>query len=119
MKIHNLKLAAVAACLALSAVPVATHAADDYSFNRMLGAMAARDTGSGWFDYYVGRLNQELAFRSGTEAFGAAGPNGPFDGFNGYVAGFRVPDTGSQWFNSYVDAVNHVIQEKQEYQQDY
>lgn len=116
MKIRKLKLAAAAACVALWAMPVATHAADDYSFNRMLGTMAAQDTGSGWFDYYVENLNQELAFKAGTEAFGAAGPNGPFDGFNGYIAGFRAPDTGSQWFNAYVDAVNHVIRDKQQYE---
>lgn len=116
MKIRKLKLAAAAACIALSAMPVATHAADDDSFNRMLGTMVTQDTGSGWFDYYVENLNQELAFKAGTEAFGAAGPNGPFDGFNGYVAGFRAPDTGSQWFNGYVDAVNHVIREKQQYE---
>lgn len=118
MKTRTLKLTLAATCVALLAMPdAATHAADDdHAFNQMLGTLAARDTGSGWFDYYVEHLNQELAFKEGTEAFGAAGPSGPFDGFNGYVAGFRVPDTGSQWFNGYVDAVNRLIQEKQAYQ---
>jgi hypothetical protein len=116
MKTRKLKLAGGAVCFALVAMPVATHAADDSAFNQMLGTMAASDTGSGWFDYYVEHLNQEISFKAGTEAFGAAGPNGPLDGFNGYIAGFRVPDTGSRWFNGYVDAVNHVIREKQQYQ---
>jgi hypothetical protein len=116
MKTRKLKLAGGAVWVALVAMPVATHAADDSAFNQMLGTMAASDTGSGWFDYYVEHLNQEISFKAGTEAFGAAGPNGPLDGFNGYIAGFRVPDTGSQWFNGYVDAVNHVIREKQQYQ---
>jgi hypothetical protein len=49
------------------------------------------------------------------EAYGAAGPSGPLDGFNGYVNGFRAPDSGSQRFNDYVDAVNRVIQIKQQY----
>jgi len=105
----------VAVCLAL-AIPmgaVAAGSGSDYSFDQMLGTMAARDTGSGWFDYYVHVLNQEIDVRQGTEPYGAAGPNGPLDGFNGYVAGFRQPDTGSTWFNNYVDAVNQVIQEKQ------
>lgn len=109
------KLSAMVACATLVAAPVATQAVDDDSFNEMLGTMAGRDTGSGWFDYYVEHLNQELAYKADTESFGAAGPNGPFDGFNGYIAGFRIPDTGSQWFNGYVDAVNRVIREKQAY----
>lgn len=117
MRNRKLKLAAVAACCcAVLAMPAATRAADDHAFNQMLGTMVGRDTGSGWFDYYVEYLNQELAFKAGSDAFGAAGPNGPFDGFNGYVAGFRAPDTGSQWFNMYVDALNRVIREKQLYE---
>lgn len=115
MATRKLKLAA-AACVAVLAMPVATHAADDHAFNQMLGTMVGRDTGSGWFDYYVEHLNQELAFKAGSDAFGAAGPGGPLSGFDGYVAGFRAPDTGSQWFNGYVDALNRLIQEKQLYE---
>ena len=90
----------------------------DEAFNQMLGTMtSSRDTGSGWFDSYVETLNQELAFKQGSEPYGAAGPNGPLDGFDGYLAGFRLPDTGSRWMNGYVDAVNRVIQEKQQYEQ--
>lgn len=105
-----------AACVVLMANPTVAAAAgsgSDQAFNTMIGEMAGQDTGSGWFDYYVAQLNQEIAFREGTEAFGAAGPNGPLDGFNGYIAGFRMPDTGSTWFNNYVDAVNYVIRQKQ------
>ncbi len=112
----KLKMIAAAACAGLLAVPMVAGAVDDASFNQMLGTMIGRDTGSQWFDYYVETTNQELAYKSQTEAYGAAGPSGPLDGFNGYVAGFRAPDTGTRWFNGYVDAVNTVIQEKQEYQ---
>lgn len=107
---------AAAACLTLLATPIGAGAAgagSDYAFNEMLGTMASRDTGSGWMDYYVAELNQQIAYQEGTQAYGAAGPNGPLDGFNGYLAGFRMPDTGSTWFNTYVDTVNVVIQEKQ------
>lgn len=110
------KLAALMACVGMLAMPAAPYAADDQAFNQMLGTMAGRDTGSGWFDYYVERLNQELAFKAGSDAFGAAGPGGPLTGFEGYVAGFRAPDTGSRWLNSYVDALNRLIQEKQRYE---
>lgn len=109
---------AAAVCVALFAAPIGAGAAgsgSDYAFDAMLGEMASRDTGSGWFDYYIEALNQEIAYHGSAEAYGAAGPNGPLDGFNGYIAGFRMPDTGSRWFNSYVDAVNVVIQEKQLY----
>lgn len=106
-----------ALCTALM-VPWGAHAGasgSDEAFNQMLGTMESRDTGSGWFDYYVETLNQDIAFMQTTEAYGAAGPSGPLDGFNGYVAGFRAPDTGSRWMNGYVDAVNRVIREKQQY----
>lgn len=109
------KLITAAACLSLLAAPMGAGAAgagSDYAFNEMLGSMASRDTGSGWFDYYVSALNQEIAYQEGAEAYGAAGPNGPLDGFNGYVSNFRTPDTGSTWFNNYVDAVNFVIEQK-------
>jgi hypothetical protein len=105
-----------AACVALSARPVTAGAADagsDYAFDQLVGTMSGRDTGSGWFDYYVSALNQQIAYQEGTLAYGAAGPSGPLDGFSGYVSGFMVPDTGSMRFNNYVDAVNFVIQEKQ------
>ena len=107
----------VALCVGLFATPMvagATGSGSDSAFNEMLGGMAGRDTGSGWFDYYVAELNQQIAETDGSQAYGAAGPNGPLDGFNGYIAGFRMPDTGSAMFNNYVDAVNAVIQEKQQ-----
>lgn len=107
---------AAAVCVALIASPVsagATVSGSDQAFNEMIGRMASRDTGSGWFDYYVEVLNQQIALLEGTQPYGAAGPNGPLDGFNGYIAGFRMPDTGSTWFNNYVDAVNFVIRQKQ------
>ncbi|CAM3332558.1 hypothetical protein [Polaromonas hydrogenivorans] len=108
--------AAVAACVALVATPISAETAvsgSDHAFNEMVGMMAGQDTGSGWFDYYVEELNQQIALQESTQPYGAAGPNGPLDGFNGYVAGFRMPDTGSMWFNNYVDAVNFVIKQKQ------
>jgi len=107
---------AITACAAVLSAPLSVGAADDASFNQMVARMADRDTGSQWFDHYVEVLNQDLAYKNNTEAYGAAGPNGPLDGFNGYVAGFRMPDTGSRWFNDYVDALNRSIQEKQAYQ---
>lgn len=106
---------AVAACIAM-AMPITTGAAEpgsDQAFNEMISTMAGRDTGSGRFDYYVAVLNQEIALHDATQPFGAAGPNGPLDGFSGYIAGFQMPDSGSTWFNNYVDAVNLVIKEKQ------
>ncbi|ABM36359.1 hypothetical protein [Polaromonas naphthalenivorans] len=110
--------AAVAACVALVATPVSAEtdvSGSDHAFNEMIGMMAGRDTGSGWLDYYVEELNQQIAFQESMQPYGAAGPNGPLDGFNGYVAGFRMPDTGSTWFNNYVDAVNSVIKQKQQW----
>lgn len=116
MRALKLILTPIATCLALWAAPLGAAtvgSGSDYAFNEMLGSMASRDTGSGWFDYYVSTLNQEMAYQDGTQAYGAAGPSGPLDGFSGYVAGFRMPDTGSTWFNDYVDAVNFVIEQKQ------
>jgi hypothetical protein len=104
--------------LALSGAALSANAAgsgSDYAFDQIMGSMAARDTGSAWFDGYLGQLNQEIAAQDAVEAYGAAGPSGPLDGFNGYVNGFRAPDSGSQRFNDYVDAVNRVIQIKQQY----
>ena len=112
----KLKIAAAAACAIALAAPLSVSAVDDASFDQMLGTLEGRDTGSMWFDYYVETVNQELAYKEGTEAYGAAGPNGPLDSFNGYVAGFLMPDSGSRRFNDYVDAVNHVIQDKQAYE---
>lgn len=111
-------LAAVAVCAALAAGPLVAQTAgsgSDQAFNDMVGQMAGRDTGSGWLDYYVDELNQRIAFQQTTQPYGAAGPNGPFDGFEGYVAGFRMPDTGSAWFNSYLDAINFAIRQKQQW----
>ncbi|MBL8482411.1 MAG: hypothetical protein JNJ60_09455 [Rhodocyclaceae bacterium] len=85
----------------------------DLSFDQYVGSMERTDTGSGWFDYYVYRTNQEIAAKDGEHDFGAAGPNGPIDGFDGYLQGFVAPDTGSTWFNDYVDRVNALIQDKQ------
>jgi hypothetical protein len=118
MKISKLisTLIAVAACITTVAIPIATRAAEpgsDQAFNEMISTMAGRDTGSERFDYYVAVLNQEIALHDATQPFGAAGPNGPLDGFSGYIAGFQMPDSGSTWFNNYVDAVNVVIKEKQ------
>lgn len=112
-----LRSIAAAACVALLAAPMSAGAAgsgSDHAFNEMVGKMAGRDTGSGWFDYYVSVLNQEIALIDDKQPYGAAGPSGPLDGFNGYIAGFRMPDTGSMWFNDYVDAVNFVIRQKDE-----
>lgn len=117
-KLISVPIAAAAACAALLATPIGAGAAgsgSDYAFNEMIATMAGRDTGSGWFDYYVAELNQQIAFQQDTQPYGAAGPNGPLDGFEGYVAGFRMPDTGSTWFNHYVDEVNFVIKQKQQW----
>lgn len=91
--------------LALCCMAPAVMAADgsDAGFNREMGQLAGLDTGSGWFDYYVATVNQDIALRYAAEPYGAAGPNGPIGGFDGYLAGFILPDTGSGWFNAYVD----------------
>lgn len=99
----------------LSSTASAAGSGSDYAFDQQVGSMAARDTGSVWFDSYVEVVNQQVAFLSRAEPYGAAGPNGPQDGFNGYVAGFMAPDSGSMRFNDYVDAVNRVIRSKQEF----
>ena len=118
-KLISVPIAAAAACVALLlATPIGAGAAEsgsDHAFNEMIGTMAGRDTGSGWLDYYVAELNQQIALQQDTQPYGAAGPNGPFDGFEGYVAGFRMPDTGSTWLNHYVDEVNFVIKQKQQW----
>lgn len=99
------------ACALFGAVPSAI-AADGSDFNRVVGEMVGRDTGSGWFDYYVASVNQEIAYKDTSEAYGAAGPNGPLTGFDGYLSSFVPPDTGSVWFNDYVDDLSRELQTK-------
>jgi hypothetical protein len=115
-KLHKL-VAASLATLALAGAPLSSQAGSgsDYAFDQLMGTMAARDTGSTWFDGYVEMVNQHVAYLNNSEPYGAAGPSGPIDGFNSYVAGFRETDSGSRLFNNYVDAVNRVIRQKQEY----
>ena len=65
MKIPSLSFSPLAAvaCAALLTMPVHAVAGDsgsDQAFNEMIGTMSNRDTGSGWFDYYVETLNQKL-----------------------------------------------------------
>lgn len=113
-------LASAAACAALlTAVPVSgAWAADatgsDQAFNAMILEMSGQDTGSAWFDYYVETVNQQIAFKSAEEPFGAAGPSGPLSGFDGYLSGFIEPDTGSLWFDLYVDSVRRVLRAKEQ-----
>jgi hypothetical protein len=52
-----------------------------------MGSMAARDTGSAWFDGYVGQINQQIAAQNALEAYGAAGPSGSA----GATAGIPMP----------------------------
>ncbi|MBL8470902.1 MAG: hypothetical protein KF778_22255 [Rhodocyclaceae bacterium] len=115
MHTRKLSIAALLSAAALCGSPTAMSGGiSDSDFNHYIGELSSgRDTGSGWFDHYVATLNQEIAYKEGTQPYGAAGPNGPLDGFNGYIAGFQRPDTGSMWFNNYVDAVNRDIQDKQ------
>jgi hypothetical protein len=116
LKLISMPIAA-AVCMALSASPMGAGAAEsgsDQAFNQMIGTMARRDTGSGWFDYYVEELNQQIALQQDTQPYGAAGPEGPLDGFSGYVGGFRMPDTGSKWFNHYLEALNLEIKQRQQ-----
>jgi len=111
-------VAAAVACAALAVSPLVAQtdsSGSDQAFNEMVGQMAGRDTGSGWLDYYVDELNQQIALQQNIQPYGAAGPNGPFAGFEGYVSGFRMPDTGSTWFNNYLDAINFAIQQKQQW----
>lgn len=118
----RIALAAPMASMAASAMLVFTpvggaHAAgggSDHAFNEMIMEMAGEDTGSQWFNYYVETLNQEIAYKSSDEAFGAAGPSGPLAGFDGYLAGFDDPDTGSRWFNAYVDNLGRVLRAKEQ-----
>jgi len=91
------------ACAMLCAAPAAIADGSDYRFNEVVGKMVGTDTGSGWFNYYVATVNQDIAYKEASEPYGAAGPNGPLTGFDGYLAGFVAPDTGSMWFNDYVD----------------
>lgn len=84
----------------------------DAGFNREMGQLAGRDTGSGWFDHYVASVNQEIALKDVSQPYGAAGPNGPITGFDGYLAGFTLPDTGSSWFNRYVDDLSEDLKAK-------
>ncbi|MBL8485175.1 MAG: hypothetical protein JNJ60_23470, partial [Rhodocyclaceae bacterium] len=97
MSSSKLSMAALLAAAALcGSSSLMAAGGSDSEFNRYVGDLsAARDTGSGWFDYYVATVNQEIAVKQGTQDYGAAGPNGPQDSFNGYVAGFVPPDTGS------------------------
>lgn len=102
------------AAIALCTMPVAqAQDGSDAAFDRMVGSMAGRDTGSMWFDYYVEVLNQDIASKDARTPYGAAGPAGPVSGFDGYVDSFLPPDTGSIWFNHYVDDLNRHIQERQ------
>lgn len=113
-------LASAAACAALlTAVPVsgawaAGATGSDQAFNAMILEMSGQDTGSAWFDYYVETVNQQIAFKSAEEPFGAAGPSGPLSGFDGYLSGFIEPDTGSLWFDLYVDSVRRVLRAKEQ-----
>lgn len=97
----------------MSAASAAPNSGSDYAFNEMLLEMSGQDTGSQWFDYYVATLNQHIAFVESTDAYGAAGPNGPLAGFDGYIAGFFDPDTGSRWMNIYVDSVKQTLRAKE------
>lgn len=99
---RGLKLLAPLAVALMCATPVAM-AADGSDFNRVARESVGQDTGSGWFDYYVATVNQQIAYLDATEAYGAAGPNGPAQGFDGYLGSFVKIDTGSIWFNDYVD----------------
>jgi hypothetical protein len=101
--------AALIATVPVSGANAAGGPVSDDSFNAMVLEMSGQDTGSAWFDYYVETVNQEIAFKSGEEEFGAAGPSGPTVGFDGYVAGFIEPDTGSVWFDQYVDSVQRSL----------
>lgn len=113
MNKSGLKLLAPVALALLCAAPV-TMAGEgsDAGFNRIARESMGRDSGSGWFDYYVATVNQEIAYKEATEPYGAAGPNGPLTGFDGYLSSFTAPDTGSMWFNDYVDDVNTVLTTK-------
>lgn len=106
--------AALLATAPVSGAVAADVSGSDGAFNAMIMEMSGRDTGSAWFDYYVETVNQQIAYKSGEEPFGAAGPSGPLAGFDGYLAGFVDPDTGSQLFNAYVDSVRRVLRAKEQ-----
>jgi hypothetical protein len=107
------KLVVPMACALLCAAPAAMAAdGSDAGFNSMAREMVGRDTGSGWFDYYVANVNQEISHRDASEPYGAAGPNGPLTGFDGYLSSFEPPDTGSIWFSDYVDDLSRELQAK-------
>lgn len=109
----GLKLFAPIACAVLCGSPMAVAAdGSDQAFNEMVRETVGKDTGSGWFDYYVATVNQEIAYKEASEPYGAAGPNGPIAGFDGYVASFVAPDTGSMWFDDYVDDLNSDLKTK-------
>jgi hypothetical protein len=119
MKRQQCFIAARASVLACAALSVALSAGgfaaegdgSDFAFNEMVQEMAGRDTGSQWVDAYVEMVNHQIA-STADEPYGAAGPNGPLAGFDGYVAGFSGTDTGSMWFNSYVDSVKQSLKAK-------
>lgn len=108
-----LSVAASAVLLCSPITAGADTSVSDSAFNQMVQEMVGRDTGSMWFDYYVERLNQEIAARADEEPYGVAGPNGPVSGFDGYMSSFIPPDTGSTLFNNYVDNLNRVLREKE------
>jgi hypothetical protein len=109
---RGLKLVAPLACALWCAAPAIAADGSDHRFNQMVGEMVGRDTGSGWFDYYVATVNQDIAYKEASEPYGAAGPNGPLAGFDGYLSGFVAPDTGSMWFNDYVDDLSVELKAK-------
>lgn len=110
---RTIKFVIPMACALLCAAPPAMSAdGSDASFNSMVREMVGRDTGSGWFDYYVASVSQEIAYRDANEPYGAAGPNGPLAGFDGYLSTFVQPDTGSIWFSDYVDDLSRELRAK-------
>lgn len=118
MKHFRARLMGTVCCAGLLLWPLAAASADgsgsDAAFNNMVSELAGRDTGSMWFDYYVERLNQDIAAKTEQEPYGLAGPNGPMSGFDGYVSSFVQLDTGSVWFNNYVDNLNRHLREKEQ-----
>lgn len=109
---RGIKFVAPLAIAMLCVTPPALAADGDATFNREVGGMIGQDTGSGWFNYYVATVNQQIAYQEATEAYGAAGPNGPLKGFDGYLGSFVDPDTGTIWFNDYVDDLNRDLAAK-------
>jgi hypothetical protein len=111
--VATLAVSALLISAPMTAAQVANADGSDFAFNEMIQDMSGKDTGSMWFDYYVERLNQEIAYKESTEPYGAAGPSGALAGFDGYLSGFIAPDTGSRWFNEYVDSVTRTLQAKE------